>query len=307
MPSTRAERIRTYVRASAPWRKLLPHRTVRRRVQGVELYLPWSHLLPDYARSRPTYGQNLVDLAAALRRRRPDDAFAVLDIGSNVGDSALQIMARTGARVLCVEGDPYWARYLRMNVGTHADAVIEEVLLIEDAKRWEAANPVRSHGTTHFVQATDAGTAMPAITVAELRRRHPEFGSLRLVKSDTDGFDPTLVPAVAAEWSQSGPVLFFEFDPILARGVDAREPNLVWEKLAALGYDRLAVWDNAGDPLGRLGIGQAAAEAANLEPRPVELGYYFWDVAACRSDDAEATAAFDELMPQPFDARGTRR
>jgi FkbM family methyltransferase len=308
MPSTRAERAITLVRANMPpWRRFLPNRTVRRHVQGVDLYLPWSHLLPDYAKSRATYGQNLVELAAGLAKRSgaADGPMKVLDVGANIGDSALQIMHRTGAQVLCVEGDPYWAGYLRKNLGTNADAVIAEALLTPAEGEWDSSSPVRIGGTTKFVQAD--GGSMPRLSVAKLRERNPRFDKLRLVKSDTDGFDAMLVPAVAEVWKDAGPVLFFEFDPILTREADKRDPNALWGQLAELGYTNLVIWDNGGDPLGQLPIERAAEHAASLEPRPVELGYYFWDVAACRGDDADALAVFDELVPQPYDIRGTRR
>ena len=118
MPATSWQRRRSYVRVNMPWRRLMKNRTVRRRVQGVDLFLPWGHRLPDYARHRPTYGQNLVQLARALSERLPPDAgpLRVLDIGANVGDSAAQILAAVDARVLCVEGDPHWARYLHQNL-----------------------------------------------------------------------------------------------------------------------------------------------------------------------------------------------
>jgi FkbM family methyltransferase len=308
MPSTRQEHVRTYLRTVAPWRRLMPNRSVRRHVQGVDLYLPWSHPLPDFARSCPTYGQNLVRLAVALHARAvpASGPLRMLDVGANIGDSAAQIIANTDAEVLCVEGDPYWVNYLRKNVGDNPRATIEEALLTGVDGAWDAASPVRQHGTTRFVQSGEH-PSMPAISVRDLRAKHPDFDQLRLVKSDTDGFDPVLVPAVAEAWADSGPVLFFEFDPIMARGADAGDPNDVWKKLADLGYTDLAIWDNGGDPLGRLDISDALTQAASLEPRPVHLGYYFWDVAACRGTDSAAVAAFDELVPEEFSVLGTWR
>ena len=124
-------------RTWAPWRKLLGDRTVLRNVQGTELFMPWSHVLPDYARARSTYGQNLIDLAAAVSHQEPPDAgpLQVLDIGANIGDSALQILNRIDARVLCVEADPYWTRFLRLNAGSDPRVSIEEVLLLGAGQR----------------------------------------------------------------------------------------------------------------------------------------------------------------------------
>ncbi|HET7735951.1 MAG TPA: FkbM family methyltransferase [Nocardioidaceae bacterium] len=290
-----------------PRRKLLADQPVVRRVQGVQLEMPRSHMLPVYARLRPTYGQNLVELAAGLKDAAPDEPLLVMDVGANIGDSALQMIARTDAHVLCVEGDPYWVRYLRRNVGSTPGVVVEEVLLAPDDADLSDASPVRVHGTTRFVTDASGERAQPVVTASTLRRRHPEFDGLRLLKSDTDGFDPVLVPAVARAWQDARPVLFFEFDPVLARVAGNDDPGRLWDDLAALGYDRLAVWDNIGDPLGQLDTQDAAEQALSLEPRPVELGYHFWDVAACHADDVAARAVLDRLVPDAFDVRGTWR
>ena len=286
-----------------PWRRLFGGRTVRRRVQGVDLYMPWSHVLPDYARARTWYGQNLVWLAEALALRASAKGFRFVDLGANIGDSALQVLNRVEGRALCIEGDEHWARYLRMNVGADARITVEEVMLAPADLGPKGFRAVRRHGTTAFVPS-DAGRIRSSISAEELRRRNPEFDDIRLIKSDTDGFDPLLVPEAARAWSHSGPVLFFEFDPALARKVAGDDPNLLWDELADLGYSRLAVWDNTGDPLGQLDVGEARDAAATLEPPPVELGYTFWDVAARRDADADAAAAFDALIDSRFDPAG---
>jgi FkbM family methyltransferase len=297
MPATRMQRARVTLRTLAPWRRVWGDRTVRRTVQGVDLYLPWSHVLPDYARIRPYYGQNLVELAAGLERRLDADrSFNLLDIGANVGDSALQVLNRVEGRVLCVEGDPYWTRYLRMNTDADPRVAIEEALLTPTDDGWGDVDAVRGLGTSKLVPAAEGNGGSRSISVAALRGRHPEFADVRLIKSDTDGFDPLLVPAAARAWSESDPVLFFEYDPTLAREVSGEDPTRVWDELAELGYSRLLVWDNTGDPLGALDLADAAAAAAELEPRPLDRGYFFWDVAACRDGDASALETFAELM-----------
>jgi FkbM family methyltransferase len=287
------------LRTNLPWRRLWGNRTVRRHVQGVDLYMPWSHVLPDYARARSYYGQNLVELAAGLAARQSAD-FRLLDIGANIGDSALQVLRRTGGRALCVEGDPYWARYLRMNVDDDPRVAVEEVLLLPSEADADAVEAVRGLGTTKLVPTGEPSDGLPQVSVGELRARNPEFSEVRLIKSDTDGFDPVLVPAAARAWSDCAPVLFFEFDPLMAREVTGEDPNRLWTELEELGYSQLAVWDNGADPLGRLHVSEAAEAAKELEPRPVELGYFFWDVAACRAEDSAALEVFDELISEPF-------
>jgi FkbM family methyltransferase len=264
--------------------------------------MPWSHVLPDYARARGYYGQNLVELSAILSRG-VDGPFRFVDVGANIGDSALQVLRRVDGRALCVEGDPYWVRYLLMNVAEDPRIAVEQALVTPTAEGTGGFGLVRNLGTTRFEHSSSAANGLPAIAVETLRERHPEFADVRLVKSDTDGFDPRLVPALAGAWRQSRPVLFFEFDPALARHAGDPNPDAVWEALRDLGYTDLLVWDNTGDPLGRLESG-SAGEAAQTLREPAGLGYTFWDVAARHTDDDGAGTAFDALVSESFDPRG---
>jgi FkbM family methyltransferase len=301
MPWTPTQRRQIVYTMKMPWRRISPDKAVQRTVQGVSMTMPKSHMLPVFAKLKPQYGQNLVELAVALARAEPAQPLQVLDIGANIGDSALQISAASGARVLCVEGDRYWADYLHRNVDGNDRISIEEVLLLpnEEHAFGSAATAVRANGTTRFVSGESGTDAMPSATAPEIRDRNPDFANLRLVKSDTDGFDPQLIPAIAKAWAASKPVLFFEYDPILARKVGI-DPDAMWAELAALGYSHVAVWDNGGDPLGHLDIGEIAQHIGSLEPRPMHLGYDFWDVAVTHGQDAVGRAALDQLVPKPF-------
>src|SRR5580704_12731074 len=177
MPVSRMQRGRAFVRLNMPWRRLWPQRVVKRRVQGVDLYLPWSHALPDFALLGPRYGQNLIALAVALDKGSEPGGgpMRVLDIGANIGDSAAQIIATTGSEVLCVEGDPYWVDFLHRNLGDEPRAVIEESLLTPDDSEWADVSPVRGRGTTRFEAGTGSPDALPSLAMSALRAKHPAF------------------------------------------------------------------------------------------------------------------------------------
>jgi FkbM family methyltransferase len=221
----------------------------------------------------------------------------VLDIGANVGDSALQILHATDARVMCVEGDRAYLDFLRLNVGDDERVSIVEGLLTAD-ETTVTGTAVRSGGTTRFVRGGTSGDAMPTVTTAALRAEHPAFDDLRLVKSDTDGYDVALVPAVAATWKDAGPVLFFEYDPELTR-IAGHDPARVWTDLAALGYRDVAVWDNGGTPLGRETTDVIQAKTAPLDApgRAFSRARTYWDVAVVHEGDTAGSAALDALVP----------
>jgi FkbM family methyltransferase len=281
------------VRKHIEWsvRDRFPNRKVVRDVQGVRMVLPWPHRLPDYA-GDTLYGQNLVNFAKLLGEAGPP--VRVLDVGANVGDSTLQILHAADARVLCIEADPYYLEYLHLNVGDKPEVEVVEALLTPDV-RTGATTAVRTGGTTRFTEGT-SGDALASITPTDLRAQHPDFDDLRLIKSDTDGYDVVLVPAIAEAWADVRPALFFEYDHHLSR-VAGNDPLELWPRLAALGYRDVAAWDNGGRPVGRSTVDEVAARTEPLDDKVGIRSHAYWDVAVVHKDDAVGLAALDQLVP----------
>lgn len=269
-------------------RDRFPNRWVEREVGGVRMAMPWAHRLPDFMRLDPAYGVNLLDLAAGLSG---GDEISIIDVGANIGDSTLLLLDRVPGRVLAVEPDEVFLPFLRKNAAGKGNIVIEpSVLTVEDSARAFATERI---GGTATVHESTGGVVLPMVSVAELRRRHEDFADVRLVKSDTDGYDVTLVPAIASTWSDVRPVLFFEYDHRASEAA-GNDPMMVWDELAALGYAECAVWDNGGHPLFRASLAQTRERAAAERPSsPV----CFWDVAAVHADDVDAVAVIDRLVP----------
>ncbi|GAB4012759.1 FkbM family methyltransferase [Nocardioides ultimimeridianus] len=289
-PAPQPESLVARIRRRAGWylRDRWPNRWVERDLDGVRMAMPWAHRLPDYMRLDPAYGMNLLDLAAGLSAGHE---IAMVDVGANIGDSTLLLLDRVPGRVLAVEPDEVFLPFLRHNVEGNAAVVVEpSVLTVDDTQA--TFSTARIGGTATLQQSTD-GASLPTISVGELRRRHPDFADVRLVKSDTDGYDVTLVPAIAAEWAESKPVLFFEYDhrASTAAGNDAMA---VWDALEALGYSECAVWDNGGHPLFRATLAEARKRAEREQPSSPTT---FWDVAAVHAEDAAAIAVIDRLVP----------
>jgi FkbM family methyltransferase len=273
--------------------KVFGHRTVMRNVQGVSLAMPWSHRLPGNARLWPSYGQNLVALAVGLGE--VDKPLGIIDVGANIGDSAAQILAKVDARVLCVEADPEYLPYLERNVGSDDRCVIAFGLLVLDVAEASGLGAVRSGGTTHFAQ-DGAGGAAVALAVADLPVRYPELPPIRLIKSDTDGYDTTLIPPLARTYAQSRPVLFFEYDPVLTRNAGKADAAAVWAELRGAGYSHVGIWNNFGKPIEYLPIDEVPSRAAVLDKPFTERGYHYWDVAVVHADDQAGNAAVGRLF-----------
>lgn len=262
----------------------LPDKPVRRTIRGVEMTLPRRHGLPHFARPGSPYAENLVDLARLIAEK--EGTVCVLDVGANVGDSALFVLAEAPAFVVCVEPDPQWQTYLETNVGGLDSVEVEPSILVAPEAAGVSLAIVHQDVGTSQVQQTTDGSGLPSITTDELLARHPRLADVRLVKSDTDGFDVMLVPALARTFLPSKPVLFFEFDPRpTALATPDLRPNDIWQTLVDLGYESAVVWDNGGSLIGPAPTAELEERSAVLELTPEERGYGFWDVAVAHKDD----------------------
>lgn len=286
--------------------RMLPNRPVRRRVRGIELVLPRRHLFPYMAVEGSPYAQNLVDLAVLLGQTTDD--LVVLDVGANIGDSALLILDRVKCRIVCVEGDPQWLTFLEQNVGDRPEVTIAPVLLGSVGADRFVSIVHADAGTSQLRPVDEPAGGLRTVPMDQLLVNHPELERVRLVKSDTDGFDVELVMSYARTFAGSRPVLFFEYDPRATRIVTPQlTPSELFADLADLGYEHAVVWTNGGHVIGSSAVRELTARSRVLEDVPDALGYDFWDVAVAHGQDASGIAALQELATRgvqwPHDGR----
>jgi FkbM family methyltransferase len=241
---------------------------------GRPLLMPLSHELPRYRRIHPSYDQPLSHVARAVVDLQGQPVL-VIDVGANVGDSAV-LLVEAGARgVLCVEGLDGYLRLLRLNTTAMAEVVVAATFVTEDAAVL-GGNPARG---TAVLSASPAGA--PSTTFDDLLAQYPDFAAAHLLKIDTDGWDLAILKSAASWLKTALPVLFFEHDPVLqaAQGYTASD---VWQLLTDVGYRRIHVWSNTGVPLWR---GALADAPTAVEDRLRDFPYL--DVMAAVRDPLE--------------------
>ena len=268
---------------------------VRFDLAGVALLLPLSHDLPTLRLMFPLYSDNLRRLTAAIAAKYPD--LCVLDIGANVGDSvALIRSAAPAAPVLCVEGDPRYAEFLRVNTAAFENVAIAPVFVGATTGELSASVEAR-RGSGHLKlgEAADlAANSDPTVSMVsldDLLDRFPVGGMVRLLKSDTDGFEAVILTAAAATLKRHRPVLFFEYDPDMLdqNGIAGTE---LLEFLNGVGYAACLLYDNFGDLL----LAAELQDRRHLE----EIDAYFrgrrseryLDIAAFHEDDLNLYESF---------------
>jgi FkbM family methyltransferase len=174
----------------------------------------------------------------------------VVDVGANVGDTAVIVRAHGDVPVLCVEGDDRFFAILRRNAA-RLDPPPELEHAYVDAPAHAAVE--RARGTARLVAGD---RPVRTRTLGAILDDHPRFAAPALVKLDTDGSDVPILLAELDLLARLAPALFFEYDPHL--GADP----VVFERLRAIGYREVDVYENTGELRGGLDLADADAVAA---------------------------------------------
>lgn len=205
---------------------------------GSRLQLTPTAVYPAYARRWPTYNDPLVEVVgqAAAAKGAP---VHVVDVGAAMGDTAALLRGSCPdqlASLLCVEGEPLFAQYLRANVAGTSTQVVEALLSDGSTARELVRNPT---GTATSIGAEGAS----ARTLDDLLKEHA--GSCDVLKIDVDGYDGRVLAGAQQTLRTERPVVFFEWDPgsYERSGSDWRQPFEICEEH---GYDRYVWFDKFG-------------------------------------------------------------
>lgn len=217
---------------------------------GRKMRLPLSHDLPRFARVFPDYNATLGRLAATMSQclNRPVNA---IDIGANVGDTAVLLLAHGAGTVLCVEGSPRFADLLRQNTSDLPQVLGTECLVaFTDAPKNVRISEAKGTG---FVVESSNGNTVPVMNLEQILASHQRKPhEVDLVKIDTDGYDGAIIRHHEVFFRSVRPIIHFEYLFSAAGGMSSAinlPDEAALDSLAAAGYDRVIAYRNTGVPM----------------------------------------------------------
>lgn len=213
---------------------------VRTQTNGQRLFCDFSHKLPFYQKEYPLYDRQLAKLCGFLHEinGRP---LNIIDVGANVGDTVLNIGLKD-AFYLCVEGNDYYAKYIKKNLSRYQYAL--ERCYLTDAENQKSFSVETANGTARLVSSE----SLQNVPMATLDRIiNDKYGDFRfdLLKVDTDGFDFRVLRGSVAFLKKETPLVFFEWDRELWED-QGEKPMEVMSFLSTLEYDNCILFDNFG-------------------------------------------------------------
>jgi FkbM family methyltransferase len=219
--------------------------------------LPQDHALDRYQAQWKRYDTSLGYIAREVFQKYPHSSS--IDIGANVGDTAALIQKHQDVPVLCIEGNPEFLEYLDFNASIIGNVVNVRCFVGKDGAVVDLDNMSSQNGTASIVNAissdtivlekpSETATAQIVSSLSSILQKHSSFQNAKLLKTDTDGYDFTIIQQSIDVISKLRPVIHFEYD-VCFTTAGCQEALDTVEMLFTNGYNKFIVYDNFGNYL----------------------------------------------------------
>ena len=237
--------------------RILRRKDLEHRIGTSIAVLPPEHYLAYYQQDLPFYDRYFLEFLRRYASLNPD--LCVIDIGANVGDTALAVLsAAPNARVICVEGSPYFLKYLQLNTSNFERVQVIEGFVIHRSSNWTL---VTDNSTGHLVETYENGVPVGNWFAPRDVLAIAGPGGSQIWKSDTDGYDIAILLSSFDDIVQACEIVWIEFDPV-GNLSDDRDIETLIARIGDLPRD-VVIFDNFGHLLLRI----PAQEAPNIVPQ----------------------------------------
>jgi FkbM family methyltransferase len=245
------------------WIRIITGRKIRYRIGQNSILLPPGHFLPTYQKDFPFYDRYYLKFFSEYATEMTN--VCLIDIGANVGDTAAHVLAAApGFNMLCVEGSPFFLDYLRSNTASFNNIEIIDAFVTNIKEGWA----IESDGSTgHLIQLVGKSIDSKIPTVQTVEARcildvAKNLGNTIIWKSDTDGYDISIILESFNAIVSTCEIVWFEFDPV-GNLSDSKDVGLLLQKIHSVNR-QVVVFDNFGHRIFSLPAREAAGILTQL-------------------------------------------
>lgn len=204
---------------------------------GEVIRIPVNHRLLLYSHLYKNYSTNLRRVSSYIGRKYK--SFCAIDVGANIGDSAILIRQGSNPSLICIEGDNRYASLLHTNLKSYTKTKILEVFV------GERKTSVKASVVTNFGTGTISYNSDALLDVDCLDNIIKTKKSIKLLKIDTDGYEYSIIKGSKKLISSHKPVLFVEFDRNRYKLHGESDFDFI-TKMYNWGYKYFLIYDNFG-------------------------------------------------------------
>lgn len=247
--------------------------------------LPADHMLPVYQRAHPKYDRFLPHLAKYLM-----NSDVVIDIGANVGDTLAGMVEQNPAlSYICIEADTSFYQFLNKNIELIKNAVPNLKVQPIKALVGKSITNVSLEGTGGTKNAILNNTQGIKSKTIENIINIDTLPSVRILKSDVDGYDYDVIDASMPIIEKYSPLIYFECQYEHEFQKDGYLKIL--KSLEEIGYRNWFIFDNFGEFILRTDdltvIKQLISYIWHQNIGRSTRTIYYYDILAAKQKDSE--------------------
>ena len=214
--------------------------SIKLKYKYFTILLPADHCLPEYKALNKNYDRFLPHLVKSLN---PKDT--IIDIGANVGDTlASMVESNSSLNYICIEADDYFYSYLKKNLARIKNSIKNVKIQIIKAFIGKYINNIfltGKNGTKKAIININGGGDIKSVSLDEVVT---DISKVRILKTDTDGFDYDALNASMPIIKKKKPLIFFEY--YLDHNYQIKGYSKIFKSLQKLNYFDWIVFDNFG-------------------------------------------------------------
>ena len=274
-------------------------------IEGFQLKLSSPHRLQENKRMCLLYDAFVSYLAQLEEEINRGKKHWIIDIGANVGDTALGMIKYTSADIFAVEPtENYYALMLEnlkradIKYSERIKPVQAYISNCEDSKLVS----LETNGTAVAIQSTDNNSNIPVVSIKRMLDEHNiSINDVGLIKVDTDGFDADCIMSCGELLKKGSPILYYE------NQVDTNEQYEKYIKLCDYLYEYdymyYFVFDNFGNYIGCMdnkAMKNINRYLATINSYWSPRTFYYVDILCCKSEAKENAERIIEKYQHDF-------
>src|ERR1700733_6326564 len=265
------------------FRKRLDRGEKTLRVGKFDLAFPHDHILPMIHQDGSQRNLALGIAAGEIARKYPGESF--LDIGANVGGTAALAATYSAAALILVEPRDVYFEFLKRNAKkfSNATTLYKAMIASHDAPRGKL---VHATGTAYFDASKPDTNSIPTKTLSD-------FGSPRLIKIDTDGFDFSIISTGLEFLHERRPALYFENS--IYSSIELQTANDLADDLFKIGYRHFVIFDAIGLHVATINDLDVLKDLNRflfkVVTGSVQRHFYYYDILCVAEEDRDISAA----------------
>lgn len=245
--------------------------TIVASIHGKKMYMPFSHNLPICVRRFKYYDTSLGRISEFLREKKKNLNY--VDVGANIGDSILHINPQDGDKIIGVEPNSKFEKYLQKNLRDFNNVIIENVICSSSSGQ-KNFKMLRENGTARVIEGQEFALAT-VDTLDNIVQRN-QFNKVDLIKVDTDGHDFEVLKGANKIIKKDLPTIFFECYSGGNKNY-LKDVLDLFGFLLSSGYESVLVYDNFGYLFGKYNL-KDEKTFKNLLNYQLNSDFYYYDI-----------------------------